>query len=74
LTPNGRAGWVLARLGLQLVSTRFVLGTADRPQEGWLVCMSSRTHAQGLAARVVGIYAAPCSIWTTTPPDTNKAT
>lgn len=36
--------------------------------------MSKWTHPQGLAALIVGIYAALSPIWTTTPADTNKAT
>jgi hypothetical protein len=36
--------------------------------------MSKWTHPQGLAALIAGVYAALCPIWTTTPPDTNKAT
>jgi hypothetical protein len=47
---------------------------ANHPEERWLVCMSKWTHPQGLAALVVGIYAALCPIWTTTPVGTNKAT
>jgi hypothetical protein len=36
--------------------------------------MSKWTHPQGLAALIAGVYAALCPIWTTAPPDTNKAT
>ena len=36
--------------------------------------MSKWTHRQGLAALVVGIYAALSPIWTNNPTDTNKAT
>jgi SPW repeat len=43
----------------------------DQQNERWLVRMSKWTHPQGLAALVVGVYAALCPIWTTHP--TGKA-
>jgi hypothetical protein len=44
----------------------------DHQNERWLVTMSKWTHPQGLAALIVGVYAALSPIWTTHPTG-NKA-